>query len=193
VCVRRSAPSWDRLYELASGQEGYFTTREASGAGFSSQLLLKHIHAGRVSHVRRGVYRLVHFPAGDHEDLVIVWLWSEKQGVFSHQTALGLHGLSDVLPAKAHLSLPSAWRNRRFRVPPDVVLHHGDVPMRERVWFGAVPATSALRTLNDCAHEQLAPELLRQASREALRRGLVTMNELVDVRRALRGFGGLAA
>jgi predicted transcriptional regulator of viral defense system len=161
--------------------------------GFSSQLLLKHIHAGRVMRVRRGVYRLVHFPAGDHEDLVVVWLWSEKQGVFSHQTALGLHGLSDVLPAKAHLSLPSAWRTRRLRVPHDVVLHHGEVPRRERVWFGAVPATSALRTLNDCAHEQLSPELLRQASWEALRRGLVMKNDLVDVKRALRGFGGLAA
>lgn len=188
-----SAPSWDRLYEMASGQEGYFTTRDASGAGYSSQLLLKHIRAGRVSRVRRGVYRLVHFPAGDHEDLVILWLWSEKQGVFSHQTALGLHALSDVLPAKAHLLLPSAWWNRRLRVPPDVVLHHGDVPRRERAWFGAVPATSVLRTLNDCAHEELAPGLLRQAAHEALRRGLVMKSELAGVKRALRGFGGLAA
>jgi predicted transcriptional regulator of viral defense system len=191
--MRRPGPSWDHLYELASGQQGYVTTRDAAGAGFSSQLLLKHIHAGRISHARRGVYRLVHFPAGDHEELVIVWLWSEKQGVFSHQTALALHDLSDVLPAKAHLSLPSAWRHRRLRVPPDVVLHHGDVPRRERAWFGAVPATSALRTLTDCAHEELAPELLRQASHAALRRGLVTKTDLVDVKRALRGFGGLAA
>ena len=111
-----------------------------------------------------------------------------KQGVFSHQTALGLHALSDVLPAKAHLSLPSAWLNRRLRVPPDVVLHHGDVPRRERAWFGAVPATSVLRTLNDCAHEELAPDLLRQAAHEALRRGLVTKSELAGVKRALRGF-----
>lgn len=191
--MRGSAPSWDRLYEQASGQEGYFTTREAAGAGFSSQLLLKHIHAGRVSHVRRGVYRLVHFPAGDHEDLVIVWLWSEKQGVFSHQTALGLHGLSDVLPAKAHLALPSAWRHRRLRVPLDVVVHYGEVTKHERAWFGAVPATSVQRTLNDCAHEKLAPEFLRQAAREALRRGLVTKQDLTEIRRSLRGFGGLAA
>jgi predicted transcriptional regulator of viral defense system len=188
-----SAPSWDRLYELATGQEGYFTTGEAAGVGFSSQLILKHVRAGRMSHVRRGVYRLVHFPAGEHEELVIVWLWSEKHGVFSHQTALGLHGLSDVLPAKAHLSLPSAWRNRRLRVPPDVVIHHGEVVKRERAWFGAVPTTSVLRTLNDCAHERLAPELLRQAAHEALRRGLVTKSDLVGVTRALRGFGGLAA
>jgi len=29
--VHGSAPSWDRLYELASGQEGYFTTRQPRG------------------------------------------------------------------------------------------------------------------------------------------------------------------
>lgn len=56
--------------------------------------------------VRRGVYRLVHFPAGDHEDLTAVWLWSQHEGVFSHETALALHDLSDVLPSRAHLTLP---------------------------------------------------------------------------------------
>ncbi len=191
--MTESAPNWDGLYEVASAQEGYFSTREAAAAGFSSQLLLKHIHAGRVSRARRGVYRLVHFPAGDHEELVIIWLWSEKQGVLSHQTALALHGLSDVLPAKAHLALPSSWRKRRLRAPPSVFLHYGDVPKRERAWFGAVPATSPRRTLSDCANEKLAPDLLRQAAREALRRGLVTKDDLTDVKRALRGVGGLAA
>ncbi len=44
--------------------------------------------------MRRGVYRLVHFPVGDHEDLTAVWLWSEREGVFSHETALALHDLS---------------------------------------------------------------------------------------------------
>jgi predicted transcriptional regulator of viral defense system len=191
--VGASGPNWNRLYELASGQEGYFTTRDAATAGFSSQLLLKHIDAGRVSRARRGVYRLVHFPAGEHEELVVVWLWSDRRGVFSHQTALALHGLSDVLPAKAHLSLPSSWQKRRLRIPPGVVIHHGDIPKRDRAWFGAVPATSPRQTLNDCAHEKLAPDLLRQAAHEAVSRGLVTKDDLTDVKRALRGFGGLAA
>src|SRR5690348_10230352 len=94
-----STPNWDHLYEQASAQEGYFTTQQAAAAGYSSQLLLKHLHAGRIKRARRGVYRLVHFPAGDHEDLTIVWLWSECKGVFSHMTALALHGLSDALPS----------------------------------------------------------------------------------------------
>lgn len=186
-------PSWDRLFESASAQEGYFTTRQAAEAGYSSQLLLKHLHAGRVARAQRGIYRLVHFPAGEHEDLVTTWLWSERAGVISHQTALALHGLSDVLPAQLHLTLPAAWRKRRFRVPAGVVLHHADVAPEDRTWFGAVPATSARRSLNDCAREGISPELLRQAARQAVRRGLVARTELGDVEEALTPFGGLAA
>lgn len=135
----------------------------------------------------------MHFPASDHEELVTAWLWSERRGVISHESALALHGLSDVLPAQLHLTLPAGWQHRRFRIPPDVVLHHADVHAQEQAWFGAVPATNPQRTLNDCARSLLAPELLRQAAWQALRRGLVTKNELGAVIDALEPFGGLAA
>jgi len=190
---RASNPDWSALFGTAVAQAGYFTTKQAASAGYSSQLLLKHIRAGRVTRARRGIYRLVHFPASEHEELVTAWLWSEQAGVISHQTALALHGLSDALPAQVHLTLPSAWRQRRFRVPPDVVLHHADVRPEDRAWFGAVPTTNPRRSLNDCARESLPPELLRQAARQALRRGLVTKAELGDVEEALEPFGGLAA
>jgi predicted transcriptional regulator of viral defense system len=112
--------------------------------------------------------------------------------VFSHQTALALHGLSDALPAQVHLTLPSTWRRRRLRVPEGVVLHHADVLATDRAWLGAVPITSPRRTLNDCAGDGLPPDLLRQAARQALRRGLVTRGELGDVEKALEPFGGLS-
>jgi predicted transcriptional regulator of viral defense system len=186
-------PSWSRLYETASSQEGHVTTQQAADAGYSPQLLRKHIQAGRIMRVRRGIYRLVHFPPGEHEDLVVVWLWSDRQGVFSHQTALGLHELSDILPSKIHLSLPASWRSRRLRVPTAVIVHYTDIARKDRSWFGAVPVTSPLRTLEDSSRDKIAPDLLRQAARDALARGLVGKRDLGEVRRALRGFGGLAA
>lgn len=186
-------PEWDRLYETAAAQEGLFTTQQAAEAGYSPQLLVHHIRGGRMLRVRRGIYRLVHFPAGEHEELVTVWLWSEQAGVLSHETALSMHGLSDALPAQVHLTLPPAWKKRRFRLPEGVVLHHADVELKERAWAGPVPITSVARTLNDLATSGLSPELLRQAAQQALRRGLTTRGELADVERALTPFGGLAA
>jgi predicted transcriptional regulator of viral defense system len=186
-------PDWDRLYETAGAQDGYFTTRQAADAGYSSQLLLKHIRAGRVARTRRRIYRLAHFPAGDHEELTVVWLWSDRVGVFSNQTALALHGLSDVLPGQIHLTLPAGWRHRRFRVPQGVALHHAEVSPEERVWFGPVPVTSPRRTLRDCAMDLVSPELLRQAVRQALRRGIVVTGDLQEVGKALAPFGGFVA
>ena len=186
-------PNWDRLFETALGQEGLFTTEQAAEAGYSPQLLVHHIRTGRVVRLQRGIYRVVHFPAGEHEELVAAWLWSERTGVISHQTALALHELSDALPARVHLTLPSAWQRRRFRTPIDLVLHHADVPPDERSWFGAVPTTNPRRTLSDCAREGVSPELLRHAAQQALRRGLVIKPELGDVERALEQFGGLNA
>lgn len=185
------APSWDQLFEIAAAQGGLFTTQQAGEAGYSPQLLAHHVNAGRMVRMRRGVYRLVHFPAGEHEDLALVWLWSERQGVFSHQTALALHDLSDILPSQVHLTLPEAWRQRRLRVPEGVVLHFGDVARSELRWFGPVPATAPLRTLEDCVADHLPPELLAGAARDALARGLVARDELAAVEAALEPFGGL--
>jgi predicted transcriptional regulator of viral defense system len=187
-----SKPDWNRLFETAVGQEGLFTTQQAAEAGYSPQLLVHYVRTGRAVRVHRGIYRLVHFPAGEHEELVTAWLWSERAGVISHQTALALHGLSDAMPAHLHLTLPSVWRRRRFRVPSGLALHYADVPSEDRAWFGAVPTTNPRRTLRDCASEGISPELLRQAAQQALRRGLITKSELGDVKKVLKPFGGLA-
>lgn len=171
-------PDWAALYALAASQEGYFTTAQAAGAGYSRPLLDHHLKAARFLRVRRGIYRLRDFPSSDHEDLVVAWLWSDHQGVVSHETALLLHGLSDVLPDRVDLTVPAAWRARRLIVPPLVCLHHADVPDAERAWSGPVLVTSPLRTLADCVSGHLQPDLVAQAVRDGLRRGLFTRREI---------------
>jgi predicted transcriptional regulator of viral defense system len=171
-------PDWNRLYAFAEGQGGQFTTAQAAEAGYSPQLLTKYLKSGRVVRTTRGVYRLVHFPAAEHEDLVTIWLWSQQQGVFSHKTALMLHTLSDILPSTTHLTLPSAWRHRRLRTPQPLVLYYADV--EERAWNGSIPITTAARTVNDCAKSATAPDLVEQACRQGLRRGLFRAEDIVD-------------
>lgn len=180
------APDWDELFEIAQAQAGYFTTRQAASAGYSPQLLA-YLGAKKVMRVRRGIYRLVHFPSGDHEDLIVLWLWSEQAGVFSHETAILLHDLSDDLPSKAQMTLPTGWRRRRLRVPAGLVLHFADVDERDRTNFGAVPFTVPLRTLTDCTEADLAPGLLDQAIGQARRRGLITAAEESRLRSNRRG------
>lgn len=183
--INALAPDWDRLFEIAAAQDGHFTTRQAAEAGYSTSLLVHYVRTGRFVRVRHGIYRLKHFPAADQEPLTEAWLWSDMQGVFSHRTALALYRLSDILPAKVHMTLPADWRKRRLKVPADVVLHFADVPLQDRDWYGPVPVTKVARTLNDCARDHLSPELLAQAYEQALERGLARRTELAAVEAAL--------
>jgi predicted transcriptional regulator of viral defense system len=183
----KTAPNWDLLYEAAAGQGGYFTTQQAADAGYSVQLLKKHLAAGRLKRVRRGIYRVVHFPAGEHEDLIEFWLWSDHAGVFSHETALALHDLSDALPSRAHLTVPARWAVRRLRVPGSVALHFLDVTKRDRAWVGPVPVTSPVRTLADCIEANVQPDLIRQALTQAVDRGMIGRSEAATLRKRLNG------
>ena len=187
--MEANPPSWDALYACAASQEGLFTTAQAAKAGYSRQLLAKHVGAGRIAHLGRGQYRLVHFPPGDHEDLVAVWLWCQGAGLFSHGTALALHGLSDALPAKTHLTLPAEWRRRRLRFPAGVVPHFTDVPEGEWSWCGPVPVTTPARTVIDCAAASMVPDLVEQALREGLARGLFAIDDVGPAVRYIGAFG----
>jgi predicted transcriptional regulator of viral defense system len=181
----RGGPDWGALYAAAQAQSGYFTTGQAATAGYSPQLLRKYLHNGKIQHVRRGIYRLVHFPASEHEDLVVAWLWAEQAGVFSHETALALHDLSDVLPSKLHMTIPASWQHRRLRVPAGIVLHYADIGDIDRTGFSAVSITSPRRTLRDCIEANTSPELVRQAVRQARRRGLISEKEGGDLNAGL--------
>lgn len=187
---RARRPDWTRLHEFASAQGGQFTVKQAQEAGFSSQLLQDHLKDGRLLRPHRGVYRLVHgyLPAEDDE-LVTIWLWSKREGIFSHQTALALHELSDILPSKIHITLPRKWARRK--APEGTVKHIGVVGDHERGWHGTVPLTSVARTLNDCAAAQMPPDMLRVAATAALQRGLMSRQDLAEVEKALEPFGGL--
>jgi predicted transcriptional regulator of viral defense system len=170
-------PAWDRVYEAAAPQAGYFTLAQAAAAGYSSPLVEYHVKSGRMERVGRGIFRLVHFPPTDNEDLVVFWLWSQQRGVFSHETALALHDLSDALPAKVHMTVPDGWRRRRLRVPRGLILHYGHVARTDLTWLGPVPLTAPLRTVVDAVLEG-DPALAQQATVQALKRRMFSRREL---------------
>lgn len=174
----RAGPDWPALRALAAGQAGHFTAAQALAIGFSEQLLAKHAAANNLERAMRGIYRLAHFPTATHEDLVVAWLWSGGEGVISHETALQLHGLSDALPARIHLTLPTAHQRRRRVVPPLYALHFADLPPADRAWQGPVPLTTAARTVNDVATDHGDGGLVAQAIDEGLKRGAFTVQEV---------------
>ena len=170
--------------QFAEAQAGLFTAEQAQKAGLYRQLLRRYVEHGRVRRLRRGIYRVVHFPTMEHEALAELWLWTGRTGVFSHETALSLHDLSDVLPRRVHATVPPSWASRRLRVPMGLVLHYAEVPRTDRAWVAPVPVTTPQRTLADCVRDHVAPDLVEQAIAQAGARGLVPAARTAELRRS---------
>ncbi len=183
-----AGPNWSTLRVLAAGQAGHVTAAQATAHGFSPQLLSKHAAAGNLTRPLRGIYRLADFPPGENEDLVVAWLWSGEEAVVSHESALQLHALSDAMPSRIHLTLPSTERARRRVVPPLYALHFADLDPADRTWIGPVPLTTQARTVLDVAAAHGDPAIVRQAVDEGIRRGLFRVWDVVPAVDYAQGF-----
>lgn len=174
-----------RLFEFAQQHQGFFTTKQAKAAGFAENTHPYHVQAGNWIREHRGIYRLAQFPLSDRPDLALWSLWSrnrqeEVEGVYSHQTALSLHELSDLNPAKLHMTVPTHFR-RSSRVPGIVVLHYADLPASDVQDGPGYNFTRPLRTVLDLIEAGTVERLfIRQALRQAVDRGLITRRQLRD-------------
>ncbi len=163
------------LSALAYRQAGYFTAAQAVRAGYSYQAQKHHADAGNWVRIDHGLYRLPAWPA-EPDDAFVRWLlWSHGKGVVSHDSALRVHGLSDIDPARIHLTVPPGFR----RADEHVTLHRGVVPDADRDVRRGWVVTSPLRTLVDDAAGDLSQEVVDAAVGDALASGLVTRRRLL--------------
>lgn len=180
----------DALYRLAESQAGYFTARQALAAGMDRSTLRHHARPhGRYERVRTGLYRLRHFPSSRHEHVVAAWLPLRDAGaVVSHESALELYELSDVIPDAVHLTLPRSARGQRPRAGVRMHTPTGAPGPAEIRQINGMPVTSPERTILDALQAGAQPEQVELAVRQAIERGLTTPRRLrADAaRRSLR-------
>jgi predicted transcriptional regulator of viral defense system len=186
---RRHKNAPDVLFEFAEGQEGYFTAKQAAAAGYQLGSQAHHVKSANWVRVERGIYRLARFPQSPEEQLVIYSLWSrnragEPQGVYSHQTALSIHELSDVNPARLHMTVPTAFR-RRANAPGILILHRGELGAADVEQRHGFAVTRPLRAVADVAGaESVSRDIVKQALTEGRQRGLITTQEISELRRS---------
>jgi predicted transcriptional regulator of viral defense system len=172
-----------RLYETAQSQQGFFTTKQATRAGFAEKTHAYHVKVRNWIREHRGIYRLADFPTAERPDLMLWYLWSQNrqevpEGTYSHDTALSLHELSDIMPSKLHMTVPKHFR-RNSRIPEVLILHRADLAEGDLQEMQGVRVTRPLRTILDLLQAgQVDPSLIRQAIDEAMRRGLVSWKQI---------------
>lgn len=172
-----------RLDEIAVAQQGCFTTKQALAAGYAARTHHYHVGTGAWIREHRGIYRLARYPASADAEYVLWSLWSCNrqqipQGAFSHQTALSIHELSDVMPAKMHMTVPAGFR-RSVVIPKVLALHFADILESDIEQRQGYRVTRPLRAIADLLMDGTeSRDRIRQALQEALARGLVTRAEL---------------
>jgi predicted transcriptional regulator of viral defense system len=179
-------PDHERLFATATEQAGYFTTAQARDSGFSSPLITHHAQSGRFVRVARGLYRLRDYPSSPREELLAAWLRLAPSAVVSHESALELLGLSDIIPNLIHLSVPRSRRKLSRRA--GVALHTTTRPFggSDTLFRDGMRLTGPARTIVDVAEAGVAPEQVVRATAQAIDRGLTTPRRL---REAARGRG----
>jgi len=171
-----------RLFDIAVGQGGLFTARQAREAGYYYRLQTYHRQVGTWMSEGRGIFRLRNYPyEHPHEDLIKWSLWShDRKGVpqivFSDLTALAYYNLGDFNPAKLHVTVPASFRKR---FPEGFVVRRGMVmpgDYRENSGFRVTtPRRTCIDALQANAYDD---DHLYRALVDAVSRGLVGIDDL---------------
>jgi predicted transcriptional regulator of viral defense system len=173
------------LFKIADSQQGYFTSQQAEEIGFPRSNFHRYLQSGEWIKELRGIYRLAHYPVTDRPELVLWSLWSrnrqgEVQGAWSYETALDIYELSDVMPAKMHMTVPKHYR-KGTKIPQGLVLYFEDLQKSDVQTQQGYFVTTPLRTILDIVEKShLSPDLIAQAIREGLKKGLLSYKELKD-------------
>ncbi len=180
------------LFELAEANDGLFTSKQAREKGIKDSVLVRLAQRGRLVRTARGVYRIAHYPADRFAQYREAILWAQashgpEQIALSHETALLIFGLSDVNPAKVHLTVPKRARLRREK-PGWIVIHRAELARRDLTEHEGMPVTSPERTITDVLTSTHRVELARQAITDARREGYLNSEQAVQLRRQVNRY-----
>lgn len=167
----------DKLFEIADRQQGYFAAGQAKECGYYDSHFQRYLSSGEWIKVGRGLYRLSRYPLSDRPDLIEWCLWSrnkqgEIQGVWSHETALDLYELCDIMPAKLHLTVPHNFR-KSISIPSVLKIYYIDLEKKDFTEQQGYRITTPIKTLLDLAEtRQISDDLLKQAVVEGRKKGI---------------------
>ena len=98
----------EQVYALMKERGGYLTMREARENGITNKTMQRMADRGLIERVAHGLYA----GADIFPDPYFVAQYRCPKGVFSNETALFLHDLSDRDPLRLMMAIPSGWNSK---------------------------------------------------------------------------------
>lgn len=163
-----------QLFARAAAQGGYFTAAQAKEVGYSYQAQAHHVQAANWVRVDRGLFRLAEWIPERHDDLRRWTLWSQGQGVVSHESGLSVHGIGEFESRRVHFTVPPNFT----RDDPALTLHRLSLDDNDVVEQKGFAVTTAIRSIVDVAAGAPDEDQLARAIEEAAEEGLLTRRQL---------------
>lgn len=164
------------LNELAFRQAGFFTASQARRIGYSAQSQKYHADRGTWVRIERGLYRLAGWPSDEFDSYTRWYVWGEREGVLSHDSAAAIHGLGDLDPRSVHVTFPTL-RRTRFS---GVTLYVASLPAADVTEIAPVRLTTPTRTVLDLADSPLTQEQFSEVLIDSLNSGMSDAATLVS-------------
>lgn len=176
----------DQVREVALGEYGYITTKEAVAAGVPAVELRKLAARGALMNVAYGIYRVPDAPATAFDQFAEALLRAGDGAYLRGESVLALFGLADVNPRRVRVVAP---RRTRAKMPAymEVAAQVGAPPELSR--YQGLLAMTVAEAILDC-RGRIERSRLLDAAREARKEGLLTRNEYAKVHRELSHLPG---
>jgi len=166
------------------------TTAEANAAGISNERLRQLVKRGVLERPTFGVYVLPH----DFVDRMYATQQRRPKIIYSHETALFLHDLTDRDPISYSVTVPTGYNTIKLREEGFTVytikrdLHTVETTEVETMFGHTVRVYSMERTICDClrSRSRMDVTLLTDALRRYVRRKDKNLNTLMKMAKTFR-------
>ena len=166
------------------------TTAEANAAGISNERLRQLVKRGVLERPAFGIYVLPH----DFVDRMYATQQRRPKIIYSHETALFLHDLTDRDPISYSVTVPTGYNTVKLREEGFTVytikrdLHTVETTEAETMFGHTVRVYTMERTICDClrSRSRMDVTLLTDALRRYVRRKDKNLNTLMKMAKTFR-------
>ena len=188
----------NELQSVLKQNGGIVTTSQANEVGVSNERLRLLVHSGDLERVTTGIYVL----PDDFTDKMFIVQLRRPKIIYSHETALFLHELTDRDPISYMVTVPTGYNPTRLREDGFTVftikreLHEIGVTKLTTMFGNSVTVYDMERTICDCLRSRnnldiavVTDALKRYAKRKDKNLNkLMQMAETFKVTKLLRGY-----
>lgn len=162
------------VMELIEKNNGIITSSEAKTVGINNKVLQRMEKSGQLERLGHGLY----MDPDQMEDEFFLAQYRCKKGIFSHETALYFHDLTDRTPFQMMLTIPSGYNTRllkekgkyKFFYSSEKLHSIGEI-MMDTPFGHQVHVYDKERTICDCLKkkDQLDVDLVTEAVKRHLK------------------------